>query len=115
MTRDDFPTWLSARLAQLDMTQADLARALSVHEATVSRWLSGTRRPSDGLIPKMAGALHVETAEVHAAMGRFDPDDELSPLEADILYEVRALPASLQATVLDIARRLREYWEEQTG
>lgn len=108
-----FPAWLSARLAQLDMTPAALARAVPVHGSTVSRWLSGARRPTDGLIPKLSEALHVQSIDIYTALGGLAPSSRLSPLEIDVLYELRALPTALQVATLDIVRRLRDYWELQ--
>lgn len=46
------------------MTQAELARALSVNHATVSRWESGLRRPAHGLVPAVASVLAVSSDEV---------------------------------------------------
>lgn len=107
-----FPAWLSARLERLDLRAADLSREMGVHKATVSRWLSGEREPDDGLISGLAGALRVQRAELYVALGRIAPDEDPNPLEADILYEVRALPVGLQMAALDMIRSLRRYWEE---
>jgi DNA-binding XRE family transcriptional regulator len=49
--------WLSMKAN--DWSQADLARALQVKPATVSRWLYGERRPSIALGSKMEQELRI--------------------------------------------------------
>lgn len=49
MTPDD----IRAMMARLGLTQAQVARAVGVEQATVSRWLSGTHAPGDDLVARL--------------------------------------------------------------
>ena len=57
---NDFSAKLTLRLNQLCMTQRELAKEIKMTEATVSRYISGERRPSDEVLRRIAEALEVD-------------------------------------------------------
>lgn len=63
-----------ARLIQFrqlgNWSQTKLARMISVHQGTLSRWEAGVRRPDPEYLARLAAALGVPPAELEA------PDNE---------------------------------------
>lgn len=64
------------RLKELGMTQRELADAVGLTEAAVSRYISGERCPNGMTVAKIADALHVTTDYV-LGTERDDEDSEL--------------------------------------
>lgn len=46
-------------MATENMTQKEVAKAIGISEACVSRWANGNRRPNAGSIIKLAKLFHV--------------------------------------------------------
>src|SRR5690348_15531231 len=57
-----------ARLSAINMSQADLARAMRVAPTTVSRWINGVTPVSPEMRPRLAVALELSEAELAALL-----------------------------------------------
>lgn len=55
---------IDRRLRELRLTRADLARHLEVSKATVSYWISGTKRPTYERLEEIAGFLGCSVGEL---------------------------------------------------
>lgn len=55
---------IQAALTRLNLSQADLAQLLDVHESTVSLWISGRRGFNVGRLTQIAEALGIKAGEL---------------------------------------------------
>lgn len=104
---DDAPSLrraLSARMAELGMTQTDAAKALGVSQSRVSRWLNG-QPPSYERVPILARFLGVSEDEalglIYGATkqprGRRSPSDRLDRVEEQLVELTTRLELVLEA------------------
>jgi transcriptional regulator with XRE-family HTH domain len=76
---EGFNLWLHRQLRRRDWSPADLARRMDVNTGTVSRWLTGSRRPRPDACDKLADALGVDLDMVLTLAGHRPPDIEIDP------------------------------------
>lgn len=65
--------WISKRLTSVGRSQADLARALKVDPAAISRLLKGKRKIQSAEIPELCRVLEVSPESLFAEIGRPPP------------------------------------------
>ena len=63
------------------LSQNQLARAMFVNKATISKWESGSRMPSADMIARLAGVLEVDVGTLLSAAA--ESDDSLSMIMVD--------------------------------
>ena len=115
-----FAVWLNAAMTSRGLSQADLARALGVADAQVSRWRRGQVVPTVQSLQRMAEALGVDRVTLDGLAGYpvaeggssgTDPavQAELAAYQAR-LYEVmrRRLPRRLWRPYMDACEALAE-------
>ena len=61
--------YIRERRGDLDMTRAELARELKVHNAQVQRWEDGSQRPRPDTMQRLARALLIESSELWQLVG----------------------------------------------
>lgn len=81
-----FITWLQSELDKRGWSQADLARAIRMTTATVSRVMSGDRKPGIEFLIALAGALKVPPEEIYRAAGLLPPITESKQITEEINY-----------------------------
>jgi transcriptional regulator with XRE-family HTH domain len=92
-----FASWMQNQLLRRQWNEADLTRRLQVSSGTVSRWMSGERRPSSLSCDLIADAFGVEPDLVLTLVGHrpateaLEPDDERSHL-ISLLKRVKLTP-----------------------
>lgn len=59
-----FPIWLSLQMYEKGISQRELARKINMDESTISRLLSGERKPNVTHIQKLSDALNIEAVEI---------------------------------------------------
>lgn len=93
-----FSHWLHGQLLRRQWTAADLSRRLNMPSGTVSRWLSGERRPSPQSCDLLADAFQVNTDDVLALAGHRVPPQPLPPDDPKrrIITLVKRAPMSPQ-------------------
>ena len=64
-----FSEWLSEKLAEKGLSQAELARRAGTHQSTISLVLSENRKPGPEFCEKIARALKIPPEEVYRAAG----------------------------------------------
>ena len=62
--QQSFDTRLAQVLAEMELSQRDLANALGVSDAAVSRWVKGERLPSLGMALLISQKLRVPVAQL---------------------------------------------------
>ena len=63
-----FSDWINAKLAERDISPAELARLMDIDSGVVSRILRGERKPGNLTIVKIAKALHIPPEDVFRAV-----------------------------------------------
>lgn len=76
---EEFRRWLERQLARRDWSPAEFARRLGMNTGTVSRWMTGSRRPRTDACDKIADVLGVDVDVVLTMAGHRPPDIELDP------------------------------------
>jgi transcriptional regulator with XRE-family HTH domain len=87
-----FSEWLSARLSERNLSQAELARRAGVTQATISLVLSENRNPGTEFCEKVARALRMPPEEVFRAAGLLPARADTNPLDERIRYLISTLP-----------------------
>ncbi len=64
-----FAAWLDAHLRRREITVTSFANKIGMRQGTVSRWLTGTRRPSPEAWDRIAEVLFVDVDEAPALAG----------------------------------------------
>lgn len=72
MEYNSFPGWLQTKMAENDMSQADLAKKAKVSRAAISNVLNGYRRPGPELCRAIAKALDLPAESVFREAGLLD-------------------------------------------
>jgi transcriptional regulator with XRE-family HTH domain len=102
--------WIEEQLRQRDWKPADLARAASVRDSTISRVLNGNAKAGPELCNAMASALDVNPVEVFRIAELLPPSvgtiDELTPEEAELIQIRRKLARHRQIAMLETARAI---------
>ena len=98
--RETFATNLRVALAELDISQAELAKRTGLAQSTISSYVSGERYPRPTQLYLIAQALHINVS----ALTGIKPADESEKNELLRLYE--SLNAQDQDTVLSLVRFL---------
>jgi transcriptional regulator with XRE-family HTH domain len=103
-----FANWVRGQLRRRQWNDAELARRLGVPNGTVSRWMTGERRPNPQSCDRVADLLGADVDMVLTLAGHrpapapVDPQDERAGLIA-MLNRVDLTPdrlAGLEATLL---------------
>lgn len=102
-----FEGWVRSELRRLQWQPADLARRLDVPNGTVSRWLSGGRRPSSESALRIADVLGADQDLVLALTGHRETETALPTIDdrqrlQELLKRVRLTPdraAGIEATL----------------
>lgn len=84
--REYFAEWLNRTIANRDMSGGDVARAIEVSEASVSKWRNGHGRPALDTTMKLASLLEVNGLRLAVTTGHMTPVEagvERLPLPAD--------------------------------
>src|ERR671939_1416381 len=76
-----FPAWLEASMHRRGLSQAELARAVGVADAQVSRWRRGQVVPTVHHLQRIADALEVPRAELDRLAGYPVDDEAAGPTE----------------------------------
>lgn len=118
-----FPERIRERRKKMGMTQDELAEAVGVKRAVISKYENGLIEPSFAMLEKIAEALRVPTA--HLTEGGDASREELiraigveylrdgRPVEeatnAELIQEAQAIWSKLLATVKETSESLQEY------
>lgn len=108
--RDAWRRWIGDRLRRKSWNAADFARALDVPNGTVSRWVTGTRRPSSESCEAIADVFGVPVDLVLTLAGRRPADEDLSDPTVQLIERIRGARLSAQRI-----RELESYvdlWEQ---
>ncbi len=104
MTRIDFPKWLREELSRQQMIPAELSRRSGITEGTISRILSGARRPKIETVKEIARALMLDENYVLGAAGFISPAPEINPQHAELTHLFDMLPKKEQREIIAIIR-----------
>jgi transcriptional regulator with XRE-family HTH domain len=95
----EFVRWMRSQLRRREWTEADLTRRIGVGRGTVSRWMSGERRPGTHSCDLIADAFGVDTDLVLSLAGHRPAVEE--PAED---RDLRSIIAKLRRVQLDRSR-----------
>lgn len=101
---ESFITWLEAELIRRDWRLADLARKANLDTGSISRILSGTRKPGPEVCVAIARALNYPPEAIFRLAGLLPPDPGVDPEEKEVLYLFRQLQAEQRKLVLEALR-----------
>lgn len=108
MATNEFPNWLQNVLNELGWTQADLARKSDLATATISRIMSGYRRPDPESLLNIAMAFKMSPETVFRAAGLLPPKGEIAATMEEVNYKLGLLPPDQQQQVLEYVEFLLE-------
>jgi transcriptional regulator with XRE-family HTH domain len=69
-----FGDWLDARIAELEITQAELSRQADVSQGQLSRYRNGTTTPDPGTLRKLAAPLKADYEQLMILAGYAEGD-----------------------------------------
>lgn len=90
---------IEERLAELGMTQADLAIRLGVYQQTVSKWIKGETTPRPKRLRSIEQLLELDAGELLAVA--FDEDHDPPPAAAPTARPTRYAVLDRRLTVLE--------------
>lgn len=105
-SRDRFRLNLARIMAERGITQASLARTMSVSRVAVHAWIWGTCFPETSRLIKLAQALNVHVGALLENDGVDMPEPENSNEEILLLNAFRKLPNTARLTLLADAYEL---------
>ena len=114
----EFSDWIEKQLKQRNWNSADLARGAGLDTGMVSRILNGLRKPSPETLTAFAKSLHLAPETVFRAAGLLPPEQELDPIDEELLNLFDQLDDEDQEELLALARMKlarREKNEKTTG
>jgi SOS-response transcriptional repressor LexA len=97
-----FADWLTIQMKARGLSQAELARQMTISPSTVNKWLKGFGTPDTQSCAKLAKALRIPLEDVYRAAGH--PSEAAEPSSVDQRYEdrVRSAMAELLGAVVEI-------------
>lgn len=101
---ESFITWLEAELLERDWRLADLARKANLDSGSISRILSGTRKPGPEVCVAIARALNYPPEVIFRLAGLLPPDPGVDPEEKEVLHLFRHLRPEQRKLVLEAMR-----------
>jgi transcriptional regulator with XRE-family HTH domain len=101
---ESFITWLEAELIERDWRLADLARKANLDTGSISRILSGTRKPGPEVCVAIARALNYPPEVIFRLAGLLPPDPGVDPEEKEVVHLFRQLGAEQRKLVLEAMR-----------
>lgn len=101
---ESFITWLEAELIKRDWRLADLARKANLDTGSISRILSGTRKPGPEVCVAIARALNYPPEVLFRLAGLLPPDPGVDPEEKEVLHLFRQLQAEQRKLALEALR-----------
>lgn len=109
---ETFITWLNIELNKRNWRLSDLARAANLDTGSVSRILSGTRRPGPEVCLAIARALQLPPETIFRQAGLLPPKPEEAMAEDQLLHLYRHLDARGQREALSILKALKDAQDE---
>jgi len=107
-----FSHWLVAEMEARKLNQSDLARAVRVNQAAISRLVSGKAQPSPDTLNALARVFELPPIVVFRAAGLLPPDPDVDEEIEQIIHEVEKLPKADQEEVLAFIRMKRNLREK---
>ena len=101
---ESFITWLEAELIKRDWRLADLARKANLDTGSISRILSGIRKPGPEVCVAIARALNYPPEVLFRLAGLLPPDPGVDPEEKEVVHLFRQLGAEQRKLVLEAMR-----------
>ncbi len=102
-----FSQWLVSEMESRKLNQSDLARAVRIDQAAVSRLVSGKAQPSPDTLNSLARVFELPPIVVFRAAGLLPNDPDVDEEIEQILHEVDKLPKADQEEVLAFIRMKR--------
>jgi transcriptional regulator with XRE-family HTH domain len=102
---------------QRNLTQAELAALLEVHQTQIARWETGRSQPRQEYVEKICAALEITVDQLYAAEPHDFGDLEDGELRS-LLYEVPSLSKRHQQTLKSILQdmvRLNRFQQVMQG
>lgn len=99
-----FIEWLEEELKKRDWQPADLARRAGLHTGSVSRILTGTRRPGADICRGIAEALKVPPEIVFRKAGLLPAKTEIDSQSEELVHLFQQLGAIERKRLVQIAR-----------
>jgi transcriptional regulator with XRE-family HTH domain len=99
--------WLQLRLVRTGTSPSQLARRLTVHPSTVTRWLAGDTRPRVATVSQLAELFSEDPGLLYVLAGyptSVGTPAHLAPEEAELLTYFRRLSSEQRSIVLAAAR-----------
>lgn len=101
MSTLDFSSWLESELAARSWSQADLARRSKITTASISRIMTGDRKPGPDVCLAIAEAFKIPPESVFRAAGLLPPVPEEELTLDEINHKLSLLPEEARQEVLD--------------
>jgi hypothetical protein len=101
-----FARWLRVQLRLKGIQANALPAMISVHHATVARWLAGTSQPQPRILFRLAGVLEEDVCLLQSLLGipTSSATLTLAPHEVELLSYFRRLSPEQWRVVLDGVR-----------
>jgi transcriptional regulator with XRE-family HTH domain len=113
MDEESFSGWLSARMAELSVSQNELARRTGVGQTAIKGWVTGFTKPSWHNCREIAHALSSDPGYVRRLAGYVDPGDEANGPGDPDLMECQSIYLELSPenrdALLRVVRGLRDF------
>lgn len=99
-----FGGWLSDKLAELDMTAADLARESGMDTGVISNLIKNKRKPAVESCQLIASGLCIPIEEVYRAADYLPAQPEVDPIIENVVHLMYKLETDERKGILEYVR-----------
>ena len=115
MEKETFSRWLASEMSVRGLNQSELARAVQVNQAAISRLVSGKAHPSPDTLNALAQAFEMPPITVFRAAGYLPEDPGITDEVEQLLHEIGKLDEDDQEEVLHFIRMKNNLRKKRQG